>query len=100
MFILSILLLIYSGTILLYSKISHGMKYKQAEMTYIDYEYNELNYTREQVRSEIENMVGKLPYFYKEKKIGLSYQNEPPIKISIKQNIRLYPDMFNVYKSF
>ena len=38
--------------------------------------------------------------FYKEKKIGLSYQNEPPIKISIKQNIRLYPDMFNVYKSF
>ena len=68
-FILSILLLIYSGTILLYSKISHGMKYKQAEMIYIDYEYKELNYTREQVRSEIENMVGKLPYFYKEKNI-------------------------------
>lgn len=67
--IVLIVLSIYPITIAIYSLTSHKLPFQYAESAYIDFEYKEIGYTHKQVREHIEQLVGKLPYFYRERDI-------------------------------
>ena len=65
--IISLIILICQIGMTIYLFSSHKMEYKSAPPNPIAYEYKQVKYTKEEVRSKVEKIAGWLPYFYGEK---------------------------------
>lgn len=100
MLIILIILSVYPITIAIYSLTSHKLPFQYATPTHIDFEYKKISYTHKQVREYIEQIVGKLPYFYREKDILISKNRYGETNlilrvVTIHNNLDIYNYIFS-----